>query len=309
MNKKQSKPMDSKIWLLKEKGNSRTTEVYGGCKVYSNKGNLMFLCLEKRAKWYLNKVDKKTGQTLAYEIHHINPIINFIMKTLSIKPKRLKIKFRFEMKGEGISGDKYSIAKKENRCVVTGERNLDTLTRHHITPYCYRMFMPLEYKEANSHDIVTIKNEQHYEYERHADKLKVEIAKKYDAPIDGKRVVDHRLFYALKSARALKDHSEKMPPKKSEELKQTIRNYSGQKRVTQKLIDDLCAIDFKEASKVKSHGEIVVEKLMLEGKEAIQEFVEMWRQHFLDHANPKYMPKHWDVKRPASRLDVLKSSK
>ena len=68
----------------------------------------------------------------------------------------------------------------------------------------------------------------------------------------------------------------------------------------------MCAVDFKEASKVKSHGEIVVEKLLLEGKDAVQGFVEMWREHFLEHAKPKYMPKHWDVKRPASRLDVIK---
>ena len=217
MNRKSSKESDRKTWLLKSKENTRTTKVYGGCRVYSSKGNLMFLCLEKKAKWYLNKVDKKTGQTLAYEIYHINPIINFIMKTLSIKPKKLKVKFRFEMKGEGTSGDKYSLAKKQNRCVVTGDRNLDTLTRHHITPYCYRMFMPLEYKEANSHDIVTIMDEKHYEYERYADKLKVEIAKKYDAPIEGKRMVDHKLFYALKSARALKDHSESMHSKKVDE--------------------------------------------------------------------------------------------
>jgi hypothetical protein len=306
MSRKSLNPKDSKKWLLNSKENTRTTKVYGGCKVYSSKGNLMFLCLDKKAKWYLNKVDEKTGQTLAYEIYHINPIINFIMKTLSIKPKKLKIKFRFEMKGEGTKGDKYSLAKKKNRCVVTGDRNLETLTRHHITPYCYRMFLPLEYKEANSHDIVTIIDEKHYAYERHADKLKVEIAKKYDAPIEGKRMVDHKFFYALKSARALKDHSESMPNKKIDEHKQIIRNYTGQKRVTQKVINDLCAADFKEASKVKSHGEIVVEKLMLEGREAIQEFVEMWRKHFLEHAKPKYMPKHWDVKRPASRLDVIK---
>lgn len=124
-----------------------------------------------------------------------------------------------------------------------------------------------------------------------------------------RRVVDHKLFYALKSARTLRDYLDKMQTNKAEELKQTIRNYSGQKIITQKLINDLCAIDFNEVSKIKSHGEIVVEKLMLEGKDTIQEFVEMWRQHFLDHAKPKYMPKYWDVKRPASRFDELKPSK
>ncbi len=266
----------------------------------------MFLCLEKKAKWYLNKVDKNTGEKLAYEIYHINPILNFFMKLLSIKPSRLKIRFRFEMKGEGTKGDKYSLAKKENKCVVTGDTDLETLTRHHITPYCYRTFLPLEYKEANSHDIVIIRDEEHYKYEREADKLKVKLARRYGAPIDGERRIDHKLFYALKSARALKDHSDKMSKSKVDEHKKIIRAHTGQSRVTQKAIDKLCEVNFKEATRLKSHGELVVEKIKLEGREAIQDFVEMWRQHFLDYANPKYMPKHWDVKRSASRIDATK---
>lgn len=267
----------------------------------------MFLCLEKRARWYLDRTDKKTGLPLAVEIRHINPIINFLMKLLSIEPKKLIVKLKFEPKGGGSGGDKYSLGKKENKCVVTGDRNIENLTKHHITPYCYRMFMPIEYKEANSHDVVPITSEKHYEYERKADELKVILAKKYNAPVHGKISVDHKLFYALKSAHALNKHSEHMPPESIERHKNVIRAYTCQKRVTKKIIEDLANVDFKRASEIKSHGEIVVEKVVLGGRKSVQEFVEMWREHFLEHAKPKYMPKHWDAKRPASRLEIKKN--
>ena len=301
---KKSKKEGSTYWLKKNKENLRTTKVYGGCRVYSPTGNLMFLCLEKKAKWYLDRVDKKTGIPLAVEIRHINPIINLLMKLLFIKPKALKVKLQFEPNGGGNGGDKYSLGKKENKCVVTGDTKIEHLTKHHITPYCYRMFMPAEYKEANSHDVVPITCEKHYEYERKADELKVKIAKKYNAPIHGENSIDHKLFYALKSARAIKNHLEHIPTEDLERHKEIIRNYTCQKKVTQKVIDELVSTDFDMANKIKSHGEIVVEKVLLGGRDSMQEFVEMWRNHFLEHAKPKHMPKHWDVKRPASRLEI-----
>jgi hypothetical protein len=294
----------SKSWRDFGKDNLRKNEIYGNCKVYSPSGNLMFLCVEKKANWYLDRVDEETGRPLAREINHINPALNFIMKLLSIKPKGKRVQLMFEPKSEGNVGDKYSLSEKENKCVITGNKNLETLTKHHITPYCYRKYMPDEYKSANSHDVVPIMDEKHYEYEREADKLKAKIAKIYNAPLEGVSTVDHTLFYAIKSAVALKNHEDKMPKQIVDSHKEKIRAYTGRKNVTQSILDNLISIDYKEAGRAKSHGEIVVEKLIKEGDEAIQDFVEMWREHFIKYAKPKYMPKHWDVKRPASRLEV-----
>jgi len=304
MEKKVLNKKDSKHWLKNNKDNLRLNKVYGGCRVYSPKGNLMFLCDEKKVNWYLDRTDKETGSPLAIKINHINPFLNSLMTFFGISPKNIRIKLQFEPKDEGNKNDKYALTKKENRCVITGDTNLEQLTKHHITPYCYRMFMPAEYKEANSHDVVPIIAEKHYEYERKADELKKVIAKKYNAPLNGDVSVNHKLFYAIKSAYALKNHGDKMPKASEEIHKETIRAYTCQKRVTEKIIEELVEKGFKEASKIKSHGEIVMDKLVIEGKEAIQEFVEMWRNHFLKHAKPRYMPKNWDVKRPASRLDI-----
>lgn len=284
--------------------NLRKNQIYGNCKVYSPSGNLMFLCVEKKANWYLNRVDDNSGQPIAKEICHINPVLNFLMTIFFIKPKGKRVQLLFQPKNEGNLGDKYALSQKENRCVITGSYDLELLTKHHITPYCYRTHMPEIYKSANSHDVVPIMDEKHYEYEREADKLKEKIAKMYNAPLEGVSTIDHTLFYAIKSAVALKNHEDKMPKQIVDAHKEKIRAYTGRKNVTQSILDNLTSIDYKEAVRAKSHGEIVVEKLIKEGDEAIQDFVEMWREHFIKYAKPKYMPKHWDVKRPASRLEV-----
>ena len=282
--------------------NNRKNDIYGNCKVYSPNGELMFLCLEKKADWYLNNVDNKSGKPLAKEINHINPVVNFFMGFFSIKPKSKKIKLLFCPKKNGNNGDKYSLSKKENRCVITGSKDLKNLTKHHITPYCYRKYFPEEYKSANSHDIVPILNSEHHNYERKADELKNEIAKIYSAPLHGVTIINHKLFYAIKSAVALVNFSENMPKNIENSHKDNIRAYTGKKNVTKKILKELSSMNYSDAKIIKSHGEIVANKIIEQGEDSIQQFVEMWRLHFLEFAEPRYMPKHWDIYRPAYRI-------
>ena len=294
-----------KNWL-KDGSNSRKNKIYGNCKVYSPEGNLMFLCVDKKIDWYLNRVDKKTKEPLAFEIKHINYFLNSFMIFFGIKSKNRKIKLNFKPKEEGNKGDKYFLSKKQNKCVVTGSKKLSSLTTHHISPYCYRKYFPEEYKSANSHDIVPIRNKEHYQYEKKADEIKLKLAKKYNAPLEGRSTINHVLFYAIKSANAIKKYGDNMPKENYDIHRKKIISYTNRKKVTQKIIDNLININYDEVKKIKSHGEIVVETIMLEGAEAMQEFVEMWRKHFIDTMKPRYMPKYWDIKRPASRIDVKK---
>lgn len=39
----------------------------------------------------------------------------------------------------------------------------------------------------------------------------------------------------------------------------------------------------------------MVQKLIALIEEQIYQFIFKWRNHFLEHAKPKYMPEHWDV--------------
>ena len=73
-----------------------------------------------------------------------------------------------------------------------------------------------------------------------------------------------------------------------EEVKKEIRDYLGRDFT----IDDLEEISgIKESVIEKTHGQVVMEQV-----KDIQDFIEMWRQHFIDNNDCKYMPKNWDVK-------------
>jgi hypothetical protein len=51
----------------------------------------------------------------------------------------------------------------------------------------------------------------------------------------------------------------------------------------------------------KTHGEIVVEAIGATAENQ-QKFVEMWRQHFLDHMQPKFLAPTWRVNKPLYKL-------
>ena len=241
--------------------------------MFSPDYELMFLCTEKRANWYLVR-------DLAEKIDD-NP---------------LSIRLLFKPKGLGVKYDKYGLTDKENKCVVCGTKKLEELTRHHVISLEYRKFFPKKLKINSSHDIVPICYKHHTEYERkYADKLKKELGKKYNAPYDGLKDEQYSLLHAVKSARALSIHGNKIPKSRQNELKGYIKSHFNKKRITKKFIQKILE-EHSETIQIGNkwyHGKKVMEQI-----EDLQEFVEMWRQHFVDCMKPKFLPKYWDIKRP-----------
>lgn len=248
--------------------NKRKNIIYGNCLVRSPNGTDMFRCVEKKANWYLDR-------ELAVLISE-NPFI---------------IQFTFEPNGYGHEDDVYSLAIKENKCVVCGLTELGYLTKHHIVPYEYRTHFPLEFKEHSSHDVVSICNEHHAEYEtKFALELKRDFAIIYEAPQNitkSEKMISTMYSYA----KALILHGDKMGEERKKELIEYIQLFQKEK-VNDKLIKKLSEVNTKDLFN-KKHGEIVYNKV----KNDLQSFVELWRNHFIDNMKPKYMPTGWDIKR------------
>lgn len=261
-------------------------------KVYHPNGKHMFTCGEKKADWYLER--------------NLATIIG-----------KKKIRFNFVPKGNGFEDDEeFGRGIRENKCVVNG---LDWgLQRHHIVPYCYRTYFPEKYKSKNHHDVVLVNHEIHSEYEQEANIYKDEIAGIYGV----KTITEYNIEYTAKLREIGKQNSillntihslfkcyGKMPEKvKTEKLmfiaKETNISYDTIKRFSyiqmykmylllrEKHIIDLNA--FKaENRQIYDHGYHVVQKLDTEEK--IEEFVKLWRNHFINTMQPKYMPYGWSI--------------
>ncbi len=253
----------------------RQEQIYGNCSVLHPDGTLMFRCDVDRINWYLDR-------DLA-EVVSENPTV---------------IRLTFWPRGKGHMGEPFYLSKKDNRCVVCGAT--EYLTRHHAVPHCYRRYFPEHLKSRSSHDVLPVCVACHEEYEKEAHNLKKEIAAKYNLPINGGGRVDDQPAREYSAARgaanALLKYSDVIPADKQLVLRARITSYL-KKEPTDKDIEWLANIPRQgRASKhlgqegLFSHGKAVVEKL-----EDVDEFVIMWRKHFVDTMNPKFLNKHWDV--------------
>lgn len=275
--------------VLKEGSNSLNKENW---MVFHPTGRHMFTCGEKKAMWYLEKD---------------------LAEIIGDK----KIKFTFDPRGNGFEdNEEFGRNARENKCVVNGVTV--GLQRHHIVPYCYRSFFPEEYKSKNHHDVVLINYLSHAEYEQKATEFKDEIARIYDV----KTISELNVEYTAKLREISRDgvilisnisslfksyhwisHEVKI-----EKLKlisevsgipfETLCNYNYFQMY--KIYQYLCDEHFRVVDEFKTknrkyfdHGYHVMKKLDTEEK--IENFVKLWRNHFINTMNPQHMPVGWSV--------------
>lgn len=236
--------------------------IYGNYQVLSPDGILMFRCDEKKANWYLNR-------------------------NLAEKNNENTIKLKFKPKGLGNHNKGFGLSEMKNICVNCGK--LTELNRHHVVPYCYRKYFPLEIKSHNFHDVLSLCVDCHESYERKADELKSKLASIYNAPVNGELETKSDLVKYIKIAGTLLSDTSNIPKDRINMLKNEIKSYFGIKRLTNKRLKFLSEI--KSTVIKKTHGEMVISKV-----DDIQKFVEMWREHFITNNDCKHLPENWNIK-------------
>lgn len=244
--------------------------IYENCTILAPDGTPIFRCARKKAEWY-------TSRGLA-SIESTDPFI-----------ARLK----FEPAGPGNDGDEYLMDHKENRCVVCG--STDRLTRHHIVPYCYRRCMHhVPQYVTDYHDILPLCYTCHHVYEhKHADHLKQAVARLYHAPLNGKGLeINSPLNRAIRAAWALHVHRSSMPPARIIDLEGRVAAHLGHAPNSMEIQALTEMSENPHGPDYKSHAQLVVEQVNL------QEFIIMWRKHFLRKMKPQFLPDKWDVNRP-----------
>lgn len=279
-------------------GSGRNTLVLGSknlnlenWKVIHPNGKHMFTCGEDKIKWYM-------------------------LRGLGVITNNFEMTFNFEPNGLGYDDDDFGKALRINRCVVSGiEINLQ---RHHIVPYCYRTYFPEAFKSKSHHDVVLINDKKHADYEKEASKFKDEIAKLYDE----KTIGEYNQQYVAKIREYGKHYSEMIYNLNCIFSQYHIINHED-KLIKIKIVSEKTGIDFKilcsfnyiqlykllllikeehqklnnnfrkHQKKYYDHSYAVVKKLDTEEK--LEEFVKLWRNHFMEIAKPQFMPYGWSV--------------
>ena len=261
-------------------------------KVYHPSGRHMFTCGEKKAYWYLERnLAKLTGERM--------------------------IELTFIPKGNGFEdNEEFGRSSRIVQCVVTGIS--EGLQRHHIVPYCYRTYFPEIYKSKNHHDVVLMNFEIHSEYEQKANDFKDEIARIYNVKTIGELNAEYTLklrelgkpnaiilntihsifkIYGRLSREELIDKLHYVADNSNLSFETLVKyNYIQLFKLYQLLREDHINEIYKFKGiyrKQYDHGYHVVQKLDTEEK--IEDFVKLWRNHFVDTMQPLFMPTGWSV--------------
>jgi len=256
-------------------GQPLSRKAYSNWKMLDMDGQPMCMCGEDRADWYI-----KRG----------------LAKLVSKHPPVFQLTFIPHGPGHRDHGAEYFLSEKESICVVCGSTEV---TRHHVVPYQYRRYLPLEYKSRRSHDILLLCLEHHEEYERHSLELQRVIAKRYGieaGPLknEGREIaIKVGMISRTLLSRKLKD---KIPAERRAELTRWVALHLGHDPDDGDLMDlYLTALSLKHRRTLpeETHGYRVAQKLIEEG--TIEDFVIEWRQHFIDKMKPAYLPIGWTV--------------
>ena len=195
----------------------------------------------------------------------------YLDRDLAVMVNDKDFKLTFKSKGDKARG-KYYMLELENQCVACGSEEF--LTKHHVVPSQYRKFLPLKYKSKSSFDVLCLCMDCHHAYEIEADKLKNELLIKYGLSEYDKEAYKIRAFH-----KTLNMHSEYIPDDKRSDMVEYLENFLNAN------IEDILSVDDYEF-------ETSTELLMKQISDN-EEFVIMWRKHFVEFAKPKFLPQEW----------------
>jgi hypothetical protein len=250
---------------------ARRGHLYGNYHFQGPHGEPMFNGDAEKALWYLNRG---------------------LVEVVSREPAVLR--FRFTPGGLGHAGDAYYLAGKANRCVVCGAAL--GLNRHHVVPSVYRRHLPAAVKDHSHHDVLLLCLACHEKYEAAADVLKAELGEEVGVPLHGLRGErDRERGRARKLAFALVRYAGQIPEPRQDEMRRLIAAWAGKWPLSDADLEDIAGLEGDDGEAIE-HGRQVVA-----AASDVQAFIRRWRQHFLRTMQPRFLPEHWDVDRPASR--------
>jgi len=245
--------------------------IYGNCQVLNPNGDLMFRCLEKRAKWYLNR-------NLATILNQ-DPLI---------------VQLNFQPKG---NGEKIEYLKdlRENKCIVCGEIDLELLTRHHIVPYEYRKHFPYELKSHSSQYIVVLCANCHEKYENdYAKTLKKELYHKY---LPEKKFYKHvpQTKKINGYLNAILNHKNALPYERYLYLVDKVSdsmsffNFTPESEVNEIILEKYQ----KYLTDIEEKIDFINGKLVVDKCDDLKHFTDIWVKNFITTMNPKYLPEYF----------------
>lgn len=205
-----------------------------------------------------------------------------------IDTKTIKLKFSPKGSGESKENEFYRIPR-ENKCVVCG--STENLTKHHVVPYRYKQHFPSNLKSRSSYDVVSICITDHEKYEVHSTILHKKLLTQHTEKVT--EIANHlkeigKINKSIKTLQRLQHIN--IDKEKIEFLTNFLKSSLGEQNF------------LTPVTPKYSYAE--VHQIISTNITNYDEFIVMWRKHFVEFANPQFLPKDWikliDVVRKAN---------
>eukprot|EP00978_Attheya_sp_CCMP212_P049219 scaffold633585_cov63-Attheya_sp.AAC.1 len=300
-------------WQQKKQLFAMKSPMYDNVQMLDKKGELLCTISTKKGRWYVKK--GLAAWTDPEESRAIQ--LNFDVKdrastTTTTTNNDTTEDTTVENKKDG---DVYQKSEKHNVCVACGDAK--QYMRHYIVPYAMKKLFPSKYKSHLSHDICILCPNCHVHCERESHKRMNFLIEQNQQQQLGNEpepqfIVDPDLYHVRSCALALLRWKDKLPPNKANVYETTVRSYLTKNNESllslKRLDEELTASQLQSAIDVEYRIENSKyipgpQRLLqsLEGNETKMEaFIKDWRQHFLDTAQPRYLPTGWSIDSPVT---------
>ncbi|XP_054715998.1 exonuclease 3'-5' domain-containing protein 2-like [Uloborus diversus] len=257
----------------------RQKPMYDNCQLVAPDGELLCSCDKGKAEWY---VEKGLGEVIKLE----DPFT---------------VRLTFEPSGRPKLDNIFYTQQKDNCCVVCGRT--DNFHRKLVVPSEYRKYFPNLMKKNLSHDVLLLCVICHKRSNILDHRMRMKLEELCDAPLmkNNRFKVNPELSKVKSAAKALLLSGDKIPDARKSELEKVILDHYEVDAMSAELLDKANNIDaFDLNEEFIPHGLKVYQYFCKNG--GLLEFEKMWRQHFLDTMQPKFLPYMWSVEHNHKRL-------
>lgn len=223
---------------------------------------------------------------------------------VSDEPFTVRLSFEPSGRSVGEVGEYYR-TPRDSICVVCGKT--EDLIRKNVVPHEYRKFFPTIMKSKTSHDVLLLCVHCHQCSNIGDLKMRQKLQNKCDAPLNGVMSEEDieakkKLMQEQRWANAL-INVQVLPEKRKVELKKLLETAYPDQEINEEFLTNLLSKQSVSVSiHAPSHGEMVVKRFR--ETEGLVELEKIWRQHFIDLMEPKFMPKLWDLNHNTNRLGI-----
>ncbi|XP_015926356.1 exonuclease 3'-5' domain-containing protein 2 [Parasteatoda tepidariorum] len=258
----------------------RQKPMYDNCQLVAPDGEILCSCDKGKAEWY---VMKGLGEVVCQE--------------------PFTVRLNFEPSGRPTLDNIFYTKEKSNCCVVCGKA--DQFHRKLVIPSEYRKFFPNLMKKNLSHDVILLCVNCHKRSNIIDQTMRQKLADLCDAPLGCRKNVKFKsnpeLIRVKSAATAIYRANDKLPETRRTQLEQTIKDYFKVSTVDEDTLAEALNVDVNMPNDAYiAHGQKVYEYFCKNG--GLMEFERMWRQHFLDTMQPKYLPSMWSIDHNHKRL-------